>query len=102
METVSAEVADVNVRKTMNLASNPIFGETPKFVDLGLSPAHTADKLKSIFTPNTRSGGLTDNSDGIMSWHRIAKVTVEREGEAKLYSDYIKNSDFETRNVFER
>ena len=71
-------------------------------MDLGLSPAHTADKLKSIFVPATRVGGLTDKSDRITSSHGIAKVTADRESEAKEYRDYIKNSEFETMNVFEQ
>ena len=65
-------------------------------------PAHTADKLKSIFVPAIRAGGLTDNSDGLTSSHGIAKVAADRVSEAKAYSDYIKNSEFETMNVFER
>ena len=90
METVSAEVADVNPSERMNFASNSVFGETPKFVDLGLSPAHTVDKLKSIFVPSTRAGELADNSNGLASSHGIAKVTDDRVSEAKAYSDYIK------------
>ena len=69
---------------------------------MGLSPSHTADKLKYIFAPATRAGGLTDNSDRLTSRHCIAEVTVGRVSEAKAYSDYIKNSEFETINVFER
>ena len=100
-ETVSAEVADVNPCKRVNFASNSVFGENPKFVDLGLSPAHTVDKLKSIFVAATRVGGLTDNSDGLTSSHDIVKVTEDRVSEAKAYSDYIKNSEFETMNILE-
>ena len=85
----------------MNFASNPVLGESPKFVDLRLSTAQTADKLTSIIVPTTRSGGLTDNSDGLMSSHGISKVAADRVSEAKAYSDYIKNSDFETMKVFE-
>ena len=101
METVSAEVADINPRERINFASNSVFGETPKFVDLGLSPAHTADKLKSVIGPATKAGGLYDNFDGIASRHRIAEVTADRVSEAKTYSDYIKKSELETMNVFE-
>ena len=86
----------------MNFTSNPVFRETPKFVDSGLLPTHTVDKLKSIFSAATRAGGLTDNSDGIASRHRIAEVTVDRVSEAKAYSDYYKNSEVETMNIFER
>ena len=102
VETVSAEAADVNPCGRMNFASNPVFGKTPKFVDLGFSPAHIADKLKSIFFPATIAGGLTDNSDGLTSSHSIAKGTADRMSEEKAYSDNIKNSEFETMNVFER
>ena len=37
-----------------------------------------------------------------MSSHGIAEVTVDRVSEAKAYSDYIKNSEVETMNVFEQ
>ena len=86
----------------MNFASNAVFGENPNFVDLGISPAHTADKLKSVIVPATIAGGLTDNSDGLASWHHIVKVTADRASEAKVYSDYIKNSEFENMNVLEQ
>ena len=102
MDTVSAEVADVNPRKMMNFASNSVFVENPKFVDLERSPDHTVDKLKTIFAPATRAGGLTDNSNGLTSRHSIAEVTSDRVIKAKAYSDYIKSSEFETMNVFER
>ena len=90
MKTVSAEVADVNPCKRMNFASNSVFSETPKVVDLELSPAHTADKLNSVFAPATSAGGLTDNSDWLASRHGCEEVTVGRVSEAKAYSDYIK------------
>ena len=89
MEKVSAKVADVNPRERMNFASNSVFGKTPNFMDLGLSPAHIADKLKSIFAPATRSGGLTDNSNWITVRHFIAEVTADRVSKEKVYSDYI-------------
>ena len=102
VETVSAEVADVNPCERVNFAINSLFGKTPKFVDLGLSATHTTDKLRSIFVPATRVGGLTDDSDRLTSSHGIAKVTADRASEAKAYSDYIEISEFETMNVFER
>ena len=51
---------------------------------MGLSPAHTSDKLKSIFAPATKAVGLTDNSDGLVSRHRIAEVTADRVSEANM------------------
>ena len=86
----------------MNFANNSVLGKTPKFVDLGLSPTHTVDKLNFSSAPATRSGGLTDKSNWITSRHRIAEVTEGRLSKVQAYSDYIKKSEFETRNVFER
>ena len=100
-ETVSAEVAFVDPCERVNFASNSVFGKNPKFVDLGISPAHTADKLKSVIVLATIVGGLTDNSDGLASWHHIVKVTADRASEAKAYSDYIKNSEFESMKALE-
>ena len=43
-----------------------------------------------------------DQSEWIAYRHRIAESTVEIVREAKVYSECIKNSEFETMNVFER
>ena len=100
LKVASGEVADVDLIETMNFASNPVLGKNPKFVDLRLSTSHTGDKLKSVIGPATRAGGLTDNSDRFTSSHGISKVAADRVREAKAYSDYIKNSEFETIKVF--
>ena len=71
-------------------------------MDFGLSPAHTPDKLKSAFDPATRSGVLADQSDWIAYRHHIAEVVEVRVRKVQSYSDYIKNSKFETINIFER
>ena len=42
-----------------------------------------------------------DNSDGLTCSHGISEVAANRVSEAKAYSDYIKNSEFETIKVFE-
>ena len=102
LEAVSGEVADVDARERMNFTSNPVLGETPKFMDLRLSTVNTADKLNSVFAPVTRAEGLTDHSDWLASRHCIAEATEGRVIEVQAYNDYIKNSEFETRNVFER
>ena len=101
LQAVSAEVADMNPRERMNFTSNSVLGETPKFVDLKLSPAHTMDKPKSVIGPATIAGGLTEQSDWLASRHRIAEVTVVRVSEVQANRDYIKNSGFETSIFFE-
>ena len=89
MDAVSREVTDINVCKRMNFASNSVLSETPKFMELGISPTHTADKLNSVFSPATRDGGLTDNSYWLASRYRIAEVTEERVSKVQSYSNYI-------------
>ena len=100
MEAVSGEAADINARERMNFASNSVLGKTPKFVDLGISPAHRADKLNSTFAPATRDGGLMNNSDWLTSRNRIAEVTKGRVSEVQAHSDYTLKSEFETRSFF--
>ena len=86
----------------MNFEINPVLGKTPKFMDLRLSTFNTVDKLNSVFTPLTRAEGLTDHSDWLVSRHCILYVTEGRVSEVQTYREYIKNSEFETRNVFEQ
>ena len=86
----------------MDFASNSAIGESPNFMDLGLSPTHTTDKLKSFISPATRVEGLTDSSDWLASRHGIEEVTVVRVIEGKAYINYIKNSEFETTKIFEQ
>ena len=80
----------------------PILGKTPKFVDLRLLTVNTADEINSVFTTVTRAEGLMDHSNWFTYRHHIAEVTADRVREAKAYSDYIKNHEFETMNIFEQ
>ena len=43
-----------------------------------------------------------NHSNWLASRHSITEVTAEIKSEANAYSDYIKNSQFETMKVFER
>ena len=101
-KTVSGESAGVYVHERMDFASNSVVAESPNFLDLGLSPANKADKLKSIISPTTRVKGLTDSSKWIASRHGCKEVTARKVSEEKAYSNYIKNSEFETTKVFEQ
>ena len=84
----------------MNFASNPVLGKTQKFVELRLSTVNTADKLIYVFTPITIAEGLTDHYYWHTSMYSITEVTEGRVSELEAYSDYIKNSEFETGNMF--
>ena len=68
-KTVSGESTDVYVRQRMDFASNSVVVESPIFMDLGLSPANTTDKLKSVIGPTARVEGLADSSNWLASRH---------------------------------
>ena len=102
LEAVSGEGADVEASKRMNFASNPVLGETKMFVDLRISTINTADKLNFVFSPVTRAEGLMGISNWLVASHGIAEITADRVSEAKGYKNYIKNSEFETRNAFKQ
>ena len=80
--------------------SNSVLGESPNIVYLEMSPANTGDKLKYVFAPDTIFEGFTDDSECILSMNGYKDVTVVRVSEMKLFSKYIKNSEFETTKFF--
>ena len=103
VKTLPSEViTDLDPRKRMNLASS-VLGESPKFIDFGLSPFNAMGKPNPVFSPSTRAeslkgtGGGSLNDDWIASSHGF-----ERARNTKAYSNHIKNSELETRNIFER
>ena len=57
---VSNESADVNYFCEMYFRHNSVVSESQNFMDFGLSPANTPDKLKSVIVPTTRDGSLTN------------------------------------------
>ena len=81
LEAVSIEVADVDASERMNFASNPILGETPKFIDLQISTVNTAEKLNSVFAPVTRAEGLMGSLKWILDSYCIAEVAADRVSE---------------------
>ena len=66
-----------------------VLSESPSFINFGLTPANTPDKLKSVIVPTTRVGRLTNGSNWLPPKHNIEEVTVEIVGKQKEYRDYI-------------
>ena len=62
----------------MNLTCDAVLTEIPNFVNLGLSSAHTSDKLGSVSIPTTRIGRPTDGSNWLPPGHIIGEVTADR------------------------
>ena len=50
-------VTDLDPRKRMNFVSS-VLGESPMFIDFGLSSANAMDKPKSVFFPSARAESL--------------------------------------------
>ena len=86
----------------MDFGSNSVIAKNPNFMYLGLLPANTTDKIKSVIGPTTRVERLKNGSDWLASSNSIEKVTAEIVSEAKASSDYILKNKFETMKVFER
>ena len=83
----------------MDIASKSVVAKNPNFMDLGMSPANTTDKIKSVIGPTNRVEDMTDSSEWITCGHGCKEVTVGRVSETKAFSDYIKNNEFETMTV---
>ena len=82
-----------------------VLGESPKFMDFGLSSVNSTVKPNSVFAPSTRAESLNGTGGGSLNgdWiHGIAEVAVERASKTKVYSNHIKKSELETRKFFER
>ena len=75
---VPDESADVYARKSMDFGSNSILSESPNFMNFGLSPANTPDKLNSVLSPTTRVESLTNGSYWILPRHDIEIIMLER------------------------
>ena len=56
----------------------------------------------SVIGPANKAEVWLDHSNLFASRHCIVELTADKVSEAKVYSDYIKNSEFETMNVFEQ
>ena len=82
--------------KALTSGSNSVLFEVPNFMDFGMSPVNTPDKLKSVIVPTTTFGRLVDGSYWLPPRHDIEEVTTERVSEKKAYSDYILKNEFET------
>ena len=100
-KTVSDKITDVYARKRIDFGSNSVLSKIPNFMDFGLSPANTPDKINSIIFPTTRVVRLKNGSGWLAPRHDIEEVMAERVIKAKEYSNYILN-EFETMKFLSR
>ena len=95
-------VADLDPSKLVNLASS-VISESPKFINLRLMSFNTTGIPNIALTPSTRSKSLngTWRENFRDNWLSCSHG-FETLSETTAYSNHIKNSGVETRQVFEQ
>ena len=95
-------VADLNPSIWVNL-ENSIISESPKFKSLGLPTFDATDIHNLDFAPYTRAKSLNGMWRGNFRDARLGYMhDFERMSKTIAYRNHIKNSELETREVFER
>ena len=85
----------------MNFVSS-LPGESPKFINFGISSVNATGKSNSVFAPSNKAESLNDTGGGLKGDWLASSYDIKRVIETKAYSNHIKKSELETRNVFER
>ena len=80
-----------------------IISESPKFISLVHRTVETADTRNIDFTASTRAKNLNGLRRGTESYDRLGYThDFETMSEMTAYRNHIKNSEIETREVFEQ
>ena len=99
---LSEIVADLDPRKRVNLA-NSVLSKSPKFKSLGLPTFDETDIRNLNFAPSIKSKSLNGTWRENSRYTRLGyKHDFERMSETTAQRNHIKNSELETREVFER
>ena len=95
-------ITDLDPSKRLNLASS-VLSEIPKFINFGLPSFNATDKPNIAFAPSTRAKSLNGTKREKLNGNWLASSHVfERVSEMTAYSKHVKNSELETRKVFEQ
>ena len=89
IKVVNNKTADVYARSRMNFGSDTVLSKNPNFMNFGLSPVNTADKLGSVIIPKTRVGRPTNVSDWLHHGHDISGYTADGVNKMKAKSAII-------------
>ena len=95
-KVVTDKSFEVYARRRMNFSRDTFFSENPNFMDFGLSPVNTRDKLGSVIVSTTRVGMLTNGSDWLQHGKDNEEATSDRVSKTKAITHYNFRSDFET------
>ena len=80
----------------MNFGSDIVLSKNLNFMNFGLSPVNTTDKLGSVINPTTRFGMPTNGSDWLQPGHDIEESTADGLSKLKAKNHFNFKSDFET------
>ena len=95
-------VPDLDPSKRVNLV-NSVLSKSPKFISLGLPAVDATDIHNIYFVSSTRANSLSSMRKDNISPSRLGYThDFETMSETAAYRNHIKNSKFETREVFER
>ena len=95
-------VADLDPSIRVNIA-NFIISESPKIINLGLSTFDATGKPNTAFAPYTRAKYLSGTRrEKIKADWLTSRQNFERANKTTAYCNHIKNSEIETREVFEQ
>ena len=95
-KAVTNKRSDVYTRRWMKFGSDTLFSKNPNFMNFGLSPVNTTNKLGSIIVPTTRVWRPTNGYWWIHPVHDIEEATSDRVIKMKADNHYNFKSDFET------
>ena len=95
-------VPDLDPSKRVNLA-NSVLTESPKLKNLGLPAVDATDIGNINFVSSTRARILSGTRKDNISPFRLGYThDCETMSKTKAYCNHIKNSEIETRDIFER
>ena len=95
-------VADLDPSIRVNLV-NSIISESPKFIDFGLLTFDATDKPNIAFTLSTRDKSSNGTGrDKLKAEWLASRHDLEKASKKIAYSNHIKNSELETRELFEQ
>ena len=95
-------VSDSDPSIQANLA-NSIIGESPKFINIGLLTFDATGKPNIAFVTSTRAKSLNGmQRDNFKVYWLGYTHDFERVSKTTAYSNHIKNSELETKEVFEQ
>ena len=70
-KVITDEIADVYARSPVDFGSDTVLSKNPNFINFGLSPVNTTDKLGSVIIPTTRVGKPVNGYNWVQHGHDI-------------------------------